>query len=104
MGQSKRGSESGAKSANAEWFASDIVPGGNANRASLIRLSVCYTAAADVEYTRDSGSTWCKLNGGSDLAANSTYFFDMYGDKTDEFNFRSTSGVTLSEAIVIEVQ
>ena len=101
-----KGSASGAKAQNVEWFAVDLLPGLQANKAAdfIIELELVTTAqvATDLEYTTDSGSTWFKLGDGSAALA-TTLRFRVMVIEGDTFNMRSinASGATIDRCVVV---
>lgn len=101
-----KGSASGAKSQNTEWFASDLTPGLQSGKAVdfIIELELATTvqAAGNLEYTVDSGSTWHKLGDGS-AAVDTTLRFRVMVVEGDNFNMRSinASGATVDRCVVV---
>lgn len=99
-----KGSETGAKAQNAEWFASDIDVGVQNNKALQIFLQVSVSVtAAVIEITFDSGSTWAALNDGNAVTLGALNVFPVIAKEGDLINFRATnaSGTTLDICYVI---
>jgi hypothetical protein len=101
-----KGSTSGAKAQNTEWFASDLTPGLQASKAAdfIIEFELATTvqAAGDLEYTTDSGVTWFKLGDGS-AAVNTTLRSRVMVVEGDTFNMRSINagGATVDRCVVV---
>ena len=99
-----KGTESGAKAQNVEWFAADIDPGVKTEKAMdlILQIAVSVTDAV-VEVTLDSGTTWSAINSGIALTTGKLYQFDIFGKNGDTVNFRATntSGTTLDVCDVI---
>lgn len=106
MAISFRGSETGAKTQNTEFFGTDITPGGNNNRCSLIRVELALSAAVTLEYTKNSGTTWILALNGDTIAAETGKIFDIVAYDTHTINFRipTAGGATIREFEVYEVQ
>jgi hypothetical protein len=56
-----RGSTSGSKAQNAEWFASDLSPQVATPYTGTFFLSFSVDSTVGIDYTLDSGTTWVKL-------------------------------------------
>jgi len=99
-----KGSETGAKAQNAEWFATDISPGIKSEKALnlILQVSVTVTAAV-IEVTLDSGVTWSKLNSGVAISIGELHQFDVFAKEGDTVNFRASnaSGTTLAYCYII---
>ena len=101
-----KGTASGAKAQNIEWFASDLLPGVLTDKAVdfIIEMELATTAqgTGDLEYTTDSGTTWFKLADGV-AAVDVTLRFRVMVVEGDLFNMRSidASGVTIQRCVVI---
>lgn len=103
-GYYNKGVETGAKAQNAEWFASDIVPGIRAEKIIELTLQISVSAtAAVVEVTLDSGTTWSELNTGVAIPLGKLHTFGIFVKNDDLVNFRATnaSGTTLDVCYVI---
>lgn len=104
-----KGSASGAKAQNVEWFATDIAGPVNVGKAQDLIIDIeCSTtvqATGDIEYTLDSGSAWLKLGDGS-LAINVGTRFRTIIKTGDTFNMRSVNaaGITIDRCDVIADQ
>ena len=104
-----KGSASGAKAQNVEWFATDLTgPVRTAKAQDFIielELSTTVQASGELEYTLDSGSTWFKLGDGS-AAITETLRFRVLVKTGDTFNMRSinASGATVDRCDVIADQ
>lgn len=90
------GTGPGSKSANQEWFTSDVsddlVPL-NLSRQILIHLAI--NTASVVEYTLDSGTNWVAFNNKQQLDSNTGYEFSMRIRNGDLFNIRATGALTV---------
>ncbi len=99
-----KGTTTGAKAQNAEWFAADIIPGVLTGKAIdlIVQISVSVTAAV-VEVTLDSGTTWAALNSSTALAVGDLFQFDVFAKSGDLVNFRATnaSGTTVDICYII---
>ena len=99
-----KGSESGAKAEDEEWFAADIDVGLKSEKAIdlILQIAVSVTPAV-VEVTLDGGTTWSQINSGVALAVDKLYQFDIFAKTNDTVNFRAsnTSGTTLDVCYII---
>lgn len=104
-----KGSTSGAKAQNAEWFAADIVPTDNVNdNARQFRVTVNVAeldAGTDNEFTIDSGANWYPLANLVLLTLNRHHQFVISIREGDLFNMRNTSvgGLTVNYCRVDEI-
>jgi len=101
--QYQRANETGVKTQNTEWLASDLVPAIEAGRSTSFRLTFVLSLAVVIEITFDSGATWIALNSGSPYAADNLISVLIPGvDRDDTINFRTptSGGVTLDRFIV----
>lgn len=99
-----KGTETGAKAQNAEWFSTDISVGVQTNKALsfFVQVSVSVTPAV-VEVTLDSGTTWSELNLGVAIPTGKLHTFEVFAKQGDLVNFRATnsSGTTLDICYII---
>ena len=82
---------SGAKAQDEEWLSEDV-DYTNENsfpteRNVVLRLSFASTLAAVIEITKDSGTTWTKINNGDTVLGE--VIFDIVISKTTQFNIRT---------------
>lgn len=101
-----RGSASGVKAANAEFFGTDLLPStGRGDDPRAFRITIAVSVAAIIEWTPDSGTTWLSLNQNITLVAESTYAFDVMLRSADQFNMRTPTvgGATVRACRVDEV-
>ena len=91
-----------ARTANQEWFASDIVPTPNDDFSSEIILQFSFTPRAIIEVTFDSGTTWLPLNNRFRAEADTLHSFLILARNSDLVNFRATVAGTINIARVIE--
>lgn len=103
-GYYNKGVETGAKAQNAEWFATDIIPGIGSRKLMELTLQISVSAtAAVVEVTMDSGTTWSELNTGVAIPVGKLHTFSIFAKNDDLVNFRATnsSGTTLDVCYII---
>ena len=99
-----KGSASGAKAEDAEFFATDLSPQTDAGTASLFRISIVATAGDAIEVTWNSGTAWEALLSTSALTANTYFEQTLFVRSGDTVNFRcpTTGGITLDRFTVDE--
>jgi len=86
----QRGTASGAKAQNVEWFASDLTPDtsfANAKSATW-RVSLNIATSVVVQYTLDSGANWYSFSDTNPTAGIETTFV-IHSADTDQFNMRT---------------
>ena len=99
-----KGVETGAKSQNDEWFATDIDPGIRAGKMIELTLQISFSVTpVIVEVTLDGGATWSELNTGVLIPIGKLHSFSMFVKNNDQINFRTptVSGTTLDICYVI---
>jgi len=94
-----------AEAQNAEFFGTDLTPIVDANHEALFRIFLAFSAAVDLEYTLNSGTTWVLVNTGTDLVASAGYIFYIAVRNGDTVNFRipTVGGATVSHFRVAEI-
>lgn len=99
-----KGSTTGAKAKDAEWFSEDLVSGLEDEKMInyILQVSVSITNAV-IEVTLDGGTTWTKLNSGTAITVGLLHQFDIFAKSTDLLNFRASNvnGTTLDYCYVI---
>ena len=91
-----------AESANTNILAAAISP---TNAPSTLRVQVALSVAAvvNVMLTRGTTTVTLSLNGGSTLAANAVYVFDVIWHSGDSVNFQVSAAVTVLELTADEI-
>jgi len=89
--------------ADAEWFASDIVPTPPDDFGSELILVFCFDSRTEVEVTYDGGTNWHKLNNGLKMEAETLNSFNLPVMNIDQVNFRADTAGTLRFARVLEL-
>jgi len=90
------GTGSGVKSANEEWFTTDIIdiniPTG-LTREQTIHFALNTTSI--VQYTLDSGVNWVNFNNGAPIDANNGFIFEYFARGADAVNIRCPIALTV---------
>jgi hypothetical protein len=96
-----KGQETGAKLADEEFFASDVVTGNIVGRGLdlIVEIMITVGVTPDIEITYDGGATWAVLI--PTLALNTITRVRTIGIGTDLVNFRSSANCTLNRFLVI---
>ncbi len=90
-----------AKSADADWYSTDIKL--HANTGSMVRITicVCITTASVLELTLD-GTNYYALNNNNKLKTLSWYIFEMRLPSNSSLNLRSDKAVTVNHCSIEE--
>lgn len=91
-----------ARSANQEWFASDIIPTPINSDASEIIIQFCFSEKSEFEISLDSGVTWCKINNAFRPEDETINTFVFMAINTDMINFRAEEAGTIRYARIFE--
>ncbi len=91
-----------ARSANQEWFASDIIPTPADNTASEIIIQYCFSDKTEVEITLDGGLTFCAINNAFEPERETINTFVFLALNTDMINFRAKEAGTIRFARIFE--
>jgi len=92
-----------ARTANQEWFASDIVPTVASENSSIIEITFCFEKRVKVEVTLDGGTTFCKLNNDNNIEAETINTYQIPVLNGDLVNFRVNLAGTIRFARVTEI-
>ncbi len=92
----------GAKAANVEFFAADLLPQDNANWASVFHVSIVMLAADSIQVTWNSGTAWEDWIETDVLTANEYFEKTLFVRSGDTVNFRSPEGTTIDRFTVDE--
>ena len=89
--------------ANTDIFATDLEP---TESPTSFRIYACFLAGGVLTVRRTVGATTVSenLNGGANLAANASYFFDIAISYGEEINLRYSVGATCLSLKVWEVK
>jgi len=90
------------RTANQEWFASDIIPTPVLNEASEIIIQYCFSDKTEVEITLDGGLTFCVINNAFEPEDETINTFVFMALNTDMINFRAKEAGTIRFARIFE--
>jgi len=90
------------RTANQEWFASDIIPTPLTGEASEIIIQFCFSEKAKFEITLDGGLTFCGINNDFEPEDETINTFVFLALNTDMINFRADKSGTIRYARIFE--
>lgn len=79
------------------FFAADILPQAN----TVYRVLISGSGSQVLEVTLNSGTDWTKLNGGTALATDLLFAFDIDVKRGDAFNLRQATGTVTMDILRI---
>lgn len=85
----------GSKSANQEWFSTDIYDTITSTTRRRIRVHLAVNTDSVIEYTLDSGTNWVAFNNKHPVHNNCGYEFELSLQNGDLFNIRATQALTV---------
>lgn len=92
-----------SRTANQNWFASDIVPTVASENSSIIEITFCFEKRIKMEVSLDGGTTFCTLNNNLSIEAQTINTYQIPVLAGDLINFRCNLAGIIRYARVTEI-